>query len=212
MTERSNEQWVDDLAAPGEAQEIALGDLRAIVLRGLPYALSKWLTPSDPEFESLSEEVAQDTLLRVLESLHTFEGRSKFTTWVHKIAVRIALTELRRKRWRDVSLDELTENAPGQGPLGVLTAHVAGPEVVAEQSDMIAHLQRVISEKLTEKQREALIATRIHGMPMEEVARRMGTNRNALYKLLHDARLRLKTGLEEGGLSPEDVMAAFEAG
>lgn len=212
MTERSNEQWVDDLAAPGEAQEIALGDLRAIVLRGLPYALSKWLTPSDPEFESLSEEVAQDTLLRVLESLHTFEGRSRFTTWVHKIAVRIALTELRRKRWRDVSLDELTENAPGQGPLGVLTAHVAGPEVVAEQSDMIAHLQRVISEKLTEKQREALIATRIHGMPMEEVARRMGTNRNALYKLLHDARLRLKTGLEEGGLSPEDVMAAFEAG
>lgn len=212
MTERSNEQWVDDLAAPGEAQEIALGDLRAIVLRGLPYALSKWLTPSDPEFESLSEEVAQDTLLRVLESLHTFEGRSKFTTWVHKIAVRIALTELRRKRWRDVSLDELTENAPGQGPLGVLTAHVAGPEVVAEQSDMIAHLQRVISEELTEKQREALIATRIHGMPMEEVARRMGTNRNALYKLLHDARLRLKTRLEEEGLSPEDVMAAFETG
>ena len=212
MTERSNEQWVDDLDAPGEAQEIALGDLRAIVLRGLAYALSKWFTPSDPEFESLSEEVAQDTLLRVLESLHTFEGRSKFTTWVHKIAVRIALTELRRKRWRDVSLDELTENAPGQGPLGVLTAHVAGPEVVAEQSDMIAHLQRVISEELTEKQREALIAARIHGMPMEEVARRMGTNRNALYKLLHDARLRLKTRLEEEGLSPEDVMAAFEAG
>ena len=203
---------MDDLDAPGEAQEIALGDLRAIVLRGLRYALSKWLTPSDPEFESLSEEVAQDTLLRVLESLHTFEGRSKFTTWVHKIAVRIALTELRRKRWRDVSLDELTENAPGQGPLGVLTAHVAGPEVVAEQSDMIAHLQRVISEELTDKQREALIAARIHGMPMEEVARRMGTNRNALYKLLHDARLRLKTRLEEEGLSPEDVMAAFEAG
>lgn len=212
MTERSNEQWVSELGAPGEAQEIALGDLRAIVLRGLPYALSKWLTPTDPQFESLSEEVAQDTLLRVLDSLHTFEGRSKFTTWVHKIAVRIALTELRRKRWRDVSLDELTENAPGQGPLGVLTAHVAGPEVVAEQSDMIAHLQRVIAEELTEKQREALIATRIHGVPMEEVARRMGTNRNALYKLLHDARLRLKNRLEEEGLSPEDVLAAFEAG
>ncbi len=212
MTERSNEQWVSELGAPGEAQEIALGDLRAIVMRGLPYALSKWLTPTDPQFESLSEEVAQDTLLRVLDSLHTFEGRSKFTTWVHKIAVRIALTELRRKRWRDVSLDELTENAPGQGPLGVLTAHVAGPEVVTEQSDMIAHLQRVISEELTEKQRQALVATRIHGVPMEEVARKMGTNRNALYKLLHDARLRLKNRLEEEGLSPEDVLAAFEAG
>jgi RNA polymerase sigma-70 factor (ECF subfamily) len=211
-TERTNEQWVAELAEPGEAQEIALADLRAIIMRGLPYALSKWLKPSDPQFESLSEEAAQDTLLRVLDSLHSFEGRSKFTTWVHKIAVRIALTELRRKRWRDVSLDQLTEDAPGEGPRGILAAHEAGPDVVAEQSDMIEHLQRVISEELTDKQREALIATRIHGMPMEEVARRMGTNRNALYKLLHDARQRLKSRLEEEGLSPEDVLAAFELG
>lgn len=211
-TERTNKQWVAELSEPGEAQEIALADLRAIIMRGLPYALSKWLKPSDPQFESLSEEVAQDTLLRVLDSLHTFEGRSKFTTWVHKIAVRIALTELRRKRWRDVSLDELTENAPGEGPRGILAAQEAGPEIVAEQSDMIEHLQRVISEELTDKQREALIATRIHGMPMEEVARRMGTNRNALYKLLHDARVRMKSRLEEEGLSPEDVLAAFEPG
>ncbi len=209
MSERANEQWVTDLSAPGEAQEDALSDLRAIILRGLPYALSNWLSPSDPQFESLSEEVAQDTLLRVLDSLHTFEGRSKFTTWVHKIAVRIALTELRRKRWRDVSLDELTEYVPGEG---FLAAQEAGPDVVAEQSDMIAHLQRLISEELTEKQREALIATRIHGMPMEEVARRMDTNRNALYKLLHDARQRLKSRLEEEGLSPEDLLAAFESG
>jgi RNA polymerase sigma-70 factor (ECF subfamily) len=40
----------------------------------------------------------------------------------------------------------------------------------------------------------------------------MGTNRNALYKLLHDARQRMKARLEEEGLSPEDVLAAFEAG
>ena len=46
-------------------------------------------------------------------------------------------------------------------------------------------------------------------MPLEEVANRMGTNRNALYKLLHDARQRLKKKLEEEGLSPQDVLAAF---
>ena len=212
MTERTNEQWVADLGAPGEAQEDALADLRAIILKGLPYALSNWLSPADPQFESLSEEVAQDTLLRVLDSLHTFEGRSKFTTWVHKIAVRIALTELRRKRWRDVSLDELTESVPSESLLGVMADPEAGPDELAEQSDMIEHLRRVIDEELTDKQREALIATRIHGMPMEEVARRMGTNRNALYKLLHDARQRLKGCMEEEGLSPEEVLAAFEPG
>ena len=201
-----------ELSEPGEAQEIALSDLRAIVMRGLPYSLSKYLVPSDPHFESLSEEVAQDTLLRVLDSLQSFEGRSKFTTWVHKIAVRIALTELRRKRWRDVSLDELTENAPGEGLRSILAAQEAGPDIVAEQSDMMEHLQRVISEELTDKQREVLVATQIHGMPLEEVARRMGTNRNALYKLLHDARQRLKARLEEQGLSTEEVLAAFELG
>lgn len=212
MTERSNEQWLADLGTPGESQEDALVALRAIIIRGLPYALSKWLSPSDPHFEALSEEVAQDTLLRVLDSLHTFEGRSKFTTWVHKIAIRNALTELRRKRWRDVSLEGLIESAPGESPLGLLADAEAGPELLAEQSDMIEHLQRVISEELTEKQRTALVATRIHGMPMEEVARRMGTNRNALYKLLHDARQQLKKRLQEEGLSAEEILAAFEPG
>lgn len=203
---------MEDLASPGEAQEDALSDLRAIIVRGLPYALSKYLTPSAPQFEALSQEVAQDTLLRVLDSLHTFEGRSKFTTWVHKIAVRIALTELRRKRWKDVSLDELTGSTPGERSFALLADADAGPDQLAEQNDMIDQLQRVIQEELTEKQRIALVATQIQGMPMEEVARRMGTNRNALYKLLHDARQRLKRRMEEEGLSAEEVLTAFEPG
>ncbi|NIR25616.1 MAG: RNA polymerase sigma factor, partial [Gammaproteobacteria bacterium] len=59
-------------------------------------------------------------LLRALDHLHTFEGRSKFTTWVHKIAVRVALTELRRKRWEDVSLDEILESSEAPSNLSLL--------------------------------------------------------------------------------------------
>lgn len=210
LSDRTNEEWVEQLGASGEAQEQALADLRKIILRGLPYSLSKWLTPADPQFDALAEEVAQETLLRVLESLHTFEGRSKFTTWVHKIAVRMALTELRRKRWKDTSLDELVESAVGEGSLAILADEGPGPDQTAEQADMVARLRRVIEEELTEKQRAVLVATQIHGMPIAEVARRMETNRNALYKLLHDARRRLKRRLEQEGLSPEDVLAAFE--
>ena len=212
MIERSNDQWVGELEAPGEAQEGALSDLRVIILRGLPYALSKWMRSSDPQFEALSEEIAQETLLRVLDKLHTFEGRSKFTTWVNKIAVRIALTELRRKRWRDVSLDKLTETVPSVSSQGLLADPEIGPDQLAEQHDMIEQLQRMIQEELTEKQRTALVATQIQGMPIEEVARRMGTNRSALYKLLHDARQRLKRRMEKEGLSAEEVLAVFEQG
>ena len=55
-----------------------------------------------------------------------------------------------------------------------------------------------------------MIAVRIHGMPIEEAARKMDMTRNALYKLLHDARLRLKKRMEEEGITADDVLAVFE--
>jgi RNA polymerase sigma-70 factor (ECF subfamily) len=67
----------------------------------------------------------------------------------------------------------------------------------------------VIANELTDRQRQALVAVRIYGMPLAEVARRMDTNRNALYKLLHDARQKLKKRLLAKGLSEEEILAAF---
>ena len=209
MLKRNNDAWLSDLRSEGERQEAALGDLRTVVVSGLPYALSKWLSPGDPRFESLAEEVAQETLLRVMDNLDSFEGRSQFTTWVHKIAVRIALTELRRKRWENVSLDDDSRES-GLALVDILVAPEPDPEQSVEAAGMIDILRRIILEELTEKQQQAMIAIAIQGMPMEEVARRLGTNRNALYKVMHDARLRLKNRMAIEGLSAEDVLAAFE--
>ena len=212
MTNRNNEQWLSDLGSDGPAREAALEDLHAIILRGLPFALSRWLSPSNPLFEPLTEEVAQETLLRVLDQLHTFEGRSMFTTWVHKIAIRIALTELRRKRWQDTSLDEMVDNEEVPVSPAILEDSTATPEQSAERSDMMIRVRRVIDEELTERQRRAIIMLGMQGMPMEEAAKRLNTNRNALYKLLHDARLRLKQRLQTEGLDAQEVLAAFEQG
>jgi len=212
MTTRTNDQWISDLSTDGAAREAALEDLHAIILRGLPFALSRWLSPSNPLFESLSEEVAQETLLRVLDQLHTFEGRSQFTTWVHKIAIRIALTELRRKRWQDSSLDEMVDDEETPVSPRILEDTSATPEKKTERTDMMERIQRVIDEELTERQRRAMIMLGMQGMPMEEAAKRLKTNRNALYKLLHDARLRLKQRLQTEGLDVQEVLAAFEEG
>jgi RNA polymerase sigma-70 factor (ECF subfamily) len=210
MTTRTNEAWLTDLRSTGLSHENALNDLRGIIQKGLPYALSRWLSPTDPLFQPLIEEVTQETLLRILDQLDTFEGRSLFTTWVHKIAVRIALTELRRKRWRDSSLDELTDNEDTPPPPGLLADSQASPETSAERSDMLARVRRILDEELTPKQREALILLGLQDIPMEEAARKMKTNRNALYKLLHDARLRLRRRLAYEDLTPQDVLTAFE--
>ena len=210
MTTRTNEAWLSDLRASGIIYEDALNDLRLVIQKGLPYALTRWLSSDDPLFQPLVDEVTQETLLRVLDQLNTFEGRSLFTTWVHKIAIRIALTELRRKRWRDSSLDELTENEELPPPPGLLADPQASPERSAERADMLSRVSRILEEELTPKQREALVLFGLQDIPMEDAAKRMKTNRNALYKLLHDARLRLKRRLALEDISPQDLLMAFE--
>lgn len=203
MKERTNEEWLADLRGPNHDE--ALADLRAFLVRGLGYALSD---RSDVGPEIL-EDFAQDALLKILGALDSFRGESRFTTWAQKIAVNVAFTELRRRRWQDTSLDQLTEGQSLDFVPDLLVDHSAGPDQQAVQRLFLEALQRIIATELTDKQRQALVAVRIKGMPLEEVARRMGTNRNALYKLLHDARQRLKKKMEEEGLSPQDVLDAF---
>lgn len=207
MADRTNAQWLDDLRAGGPRREAALADLRAVCRAALPYALSGWLSPTEAQFTALADDVTQETLLRVLDRLDTFEGRSQFTTWANKIAVRLALTELRRRHWRDVSLEG--ETASG-APQHSLPDPAGGPERSAEQSDMLAYLRRLIDEELTDRQRQAMIDMLTTGMLMDQRAERLGINRNALYKLIHDARLRLKRRVERDGFSPGQILALFE--
>ena len=75
---------------------------------------------------------------------------------------------------------------------------------------MIAHVRRILDQELTPKQRQALVLLAIQEIPVEDAARQLKTNRNALYKLLHDARLRLKRRLRNEGLSPREVLETFE--
>jgi RNA polymerase sigma-70 factor (ECF subfamily) len=210
MTGRSNDDWLNDLRAGVDLQAQALEDLRVLILRGLPYALAGKLNPNSPEFEALAEEVTQETLLRVLANLDSFEGRSAFTTWVHKIAVREALSQLRRRRWRDVPLPEMEANEDeNSAPREMADKEQIDPGQLAERNDLMARLKGVMMEELTGKQRTALMLVAMQDMPLDAAAVRMGMNRNALYKLMHDARLRLKHRLEADGLNPQEMLASF---
>jgi RNA polymerase sigma-70 factor (ECF subfamily) len=205
LAERSNAQWMADLGKPGPQRDLALAELRARLVRGLGYALA-----DQPSVRSEDiEDFAQDALLRILDNLDTFRGEAQFTTWAQKIAVRVALSALRRRRWRDVSLDGIIEATDGDFVPELMSDRAATPEEQAIRAGQLATLRRTINEELTDKQRQALVAVRVQGMPMDEVAERLGTNRNALYKLLFDARQRLKARLEAQGLSPEDMLAGF---
>lgn len=201
-TRRSNEDWLRELRAGGPAQAIALEELHRYLRRALPGCLkSRGDVP-----EHLLEDAVQDALIRALDQLDRFEGRSRFTTWVTTIAVRAVLTELRRRRWRDVSLEDVTADAE-LAPEGIVGAE-ADPERQAAQLGIIRAMHEVLESQLSERQRVAIVAE-LRGMPQEEIGRRLGATRNAVYKLGHDARKKLKRGLEASGFDAEAIRAAF---
>jgi RNA polymerase sigma-70 factor, ECF subfamily len=214
IPERSNEEWVADLESP-ENQPQALEDLRARLKRSIYYYLSQERSDlrglATTELEEMAQDLAQDATLRVLANLHAFRGESRFTTWANKIAVRIAISDLRRARYKDFSLDELTS----EGDFVSATASIVGqappnPETAAERDNVSEILQDAFKNALTTRQYQALVAITLQNVPMDVVAAQMGTNRNALYKLIHDARRKLKTYLEEQGLSTDYLLNLFE--
>lgn len=206
MTQRTNQEWMEALREP--ISEEALTDLREILLRGLRASLSRRV---NTDLDALTEDFAQEALLKILKSLETFRSESRFTTWAQKIAIHVAFTELRRRRWKDVSLQDIIETPEGdEYTPAILTDPSASPEMEATQNNMLDVVRGLIENELTEKQRTAIIAILQGGMPLDEVARKMNTNRNALYKLIHDARRRLQDRLEEKvGLTAEEVLALF---
>ena len=69
-------------------------------------------------------------------------------------------------------------------------------------------MREILANQLSERQRAAIIAE-FNGMPQEEIGRRLGITRNAVYKLGHDARKKLKRGLEASGFDADEIRAAF---
>lgn len=194
----TNESWPERLRAKGSVQNEALAALRDLLVARLRRTFQ-----SRPGMDDgLLEDVTQEALIKTLDSLEQFQGRSRFTTWATTIAVRVALTELRRRRWKDVSLDQMLADTAGGAEHTVDTG--SGPQRQVQQSELVDRMYQIIDSELTEKQRTALLAE-LKGMPQEEIGRRLGSNRNAIYKLTHDARKRLKQGLEDAGYTARDL-------
>lgn len=206
MNTKTGEEWCAQLS--GLAPDAALEELRSLLLHGLHFALARYnVTESD------LEDFVQDGLVKILKELSSYRGDASFTTWAQKVCVRVALTELRRRRWRDVSLDDLVTNSEmSDFTPEVLTDRSADPGQSAVVQMMMATVQRIIAEELTERQRTAMMAVMQGGMAMQEVAERMGTNRNALYKLLHDGRQRLQKRMMQEGMTPQEMLSMFEQG
>lgn len=200
---REDSDWTSDLASEDRSlREDAVRDLRDMLLRGLAKSLTKYGRVDD----AFLEDVVQEASLKILENLGQFEGRSRFRTWAVTIAVRTAVGRMRKRDWQNVSLESIAGNSKFDPQVAVDSSETA--DQTNRRSEMLGKLKELIDSELTERQWTALTAE-LGGMPLPVIAEQLGSNTNSLYKLLHDARKKLRHGLEAAGITIDDVHEAW---
>lgn len=195
---RDPDDWVAVLTTPGARRDQALSELHTWMLKAARHQVRRMrglLPGAGPDtLDELAHSAADEALTVLLGKLHTFQGRSRFTTWAYKFAILQASTEIRRQAWagREVALDH-TEPWPDAGP---------GPEQHAEAADLARAVAAAMQVALTPYQRTIATALLVDEVPIDVLAERLGTTRGALYKTLHQARGRLRGHLAATGHLP----------
>jgi RNA polymerase sigma-70 factor (ECF subfamily) len=132
--------------------------------------------------------------MAVLAKLDDYRGASRFTTWAYKFALLEAGVRLRRRAWQDREVV-----LPGESWPAFADRHSTVHDEV-ERAELLEALAAAVAKVLTPHQREVFVALALNGVPIDVLAERLGTNRGALYKTLHDARRKLRRELAAAGL------------
>lgn len=196
--------WIGRLTGSGGDRYEAIERLHALLLRASRAQLGR-MNEAGRLGQARCDEIVQastdEAVVAVLARLSSFQGRSQFTTWAYKFAILHTATAVRREAWRDQHFD--------LAGIPELPARTAGPADAAEAAALSNAIRRCVTECLTPHQRRVLVTIVIEGMPIDVVADRLGTTRNAVYKTLHDARKRLRECLAARGFlepaGPEEV-------
>jgi RNA polymerase sigma-70 factor (ECF subfamily) len=197
---RTNQDWLDCLDTSHPGFNSAMSDLGDYLMKGLRQT---FIGHSKLTHENL-EDFCQEALMKILSKYDSYSGKSRFTTWAMKVAVNLVLSEIRKKAWKDVILEPFDASESfldinrGNGLFSSIEHKVI-------RKEMAEICNRLIELLLTDRQRTALIYRMKYGMPLDEIARRNGTTRNSVYKLLHDARKKLKQGMEQRGITNKDI-------
>jgi RNA polymerase sigma-70 factor, ECF subfamily len=191
------EEWRRDLHAEGSRRDEAVAHLHGLLLRAARFEVSRRRGSlpqlSVVELDELARDAAADAAVSVLRRLDDFRGESSFRTWAYKFALLEASVKVRRRAWRgrEVTLEpERWESLAHAGP---------GPYDDTENAELLEAVRDGIRTALTPRQRLVLVAAVLEGVPIDVLADRLDSNRNALYKLLHDARRRLRAHVAAAG-------------
>ncbi len=214
---RGNRQWLENLQAPDKRRDEALDELSHYLVRNLTRYLfvcrSDLSRYAEKELNQLARDFSQETLLKILHKLHTFQGRSSFLTWANRNSIYLASEKLRRLQWKEVSLSKSIWDGEDEQILDLVEARdESDPGRSLEKSEICEALRRIIEQELTPRQRLVVINFLFNGLSTDMIAKRLNTNRNNIYKIMHDARKQIRRCLQISGISPSYALAVFGDG
>lgn len=153
-----------------------------------------------------SEDLTQETFIRVVHNRASFRTGAKFTTWVYTIARNLSVDEMRKRRYRrHRSLDEPLggrDGDPGRTLADLVGDPQARTEAQAGDLEMRTVLEASIA-RLPEEQREVFTLREMGGLSFQEIAEVVGCNENTVKSRMRYALERLHAALrgrvEESG-------------
>jgi len=139
---------------------------------------------------SEAEDLAQEAFLTVLRKIQTFRGESAFSTWLHRIAVNLALMRVRKKTLPKISYEITSEHDRGRH-----YEELCGPDLQLAGSIDRVHLERAI-EQLAPCHKAVVELHDIQGYKHNEIAQIMDWSIGNSKTHLHRARTRLRELLQ----------------
>lgn len=143
-----------------------------------------------------ASDMTQEAMIKLFKNIGAFEGKSKFSTWVYRVAANTCLDELRKiKRKKAVSLD--AEYETEDGSVGYEAEDTAPtPDVSAERSELKTIVAKAVS-RLGEEYRTAVILRDINGLSYTEIAEVIGCSVGTVKSRISRGRANLKEILEK---------------
>lgn len=201
-------RWVSGLRDGSRQRDRTIAALHELLLRVARHEIHRRRAllgnASGPELDDLAQQAADDAFMTITSKIDEFRGASRFTTWAYKFVVFEVADKVARHAWRRQA------PTPDEHVWDRLADRVSGlPGARAEQRDMLEALRSAIAIDLTERQRYVFVAVALNEIPSDVVALELGSNRNAIYKNLFDARRTLRSSLAAAGhpLTPAEAIA-----
>lgn len=142
-----------------------------------------------------AEDVAQEVFVQVYESIHTFKGESKLSTWLYRITTSKALDHIRRKK-RKKRFAFVQQLFSENNEIIIQPPDFHHPGVVLDNKESAAALFKAI-EKLPDNQKTAFVLNKVEGLNYQEISEVMQTTVSSVESLLHRAKTNLRKWLQD---------------